>query len=230
MTKVCCYIRKSTKDKQKYSLESQTNQLTRFCKENDLEIVEWFQDVESGTRKDRPGLKKALEMCEKNKFALVVLRTDRLSRVPSQMFGLLENPKLQIYVAELGMVCDPIMIGQFILYSKFELDILKRRVKEGMATALRKHRISNPNYKFGNPQIEIAQANSRKVRSEHADKIAMEYNNLVSSLYFQTGSYSGTARELNKLGIQSQRGKKWYPSTVSTILSRYNNLMENNEK
>ena len=180
MEKVVCYVRKSTKDKQKYSLESQKTKLTEFCKENQLDVVEWFADIESGTKKDRIGLQSALRLCEKEKFALVVLRTDRLSRVPSQMFGLLENPKLTIYIAELGLRADPIMIGQFILYSSFELDMLKRRTREGMATALKRIRLENPDYKFGNPQIEIAQKNSLLVRQKIADEKALEFFNLVS--------------------------------------------------
>jgi DNA invertase Pin-like site-specific DNA recombinase len=224
MTKVYAYIRKSTKDRnQKYSLESQTKAITNFCKNNELEIVEFFEDIESGTNTERKGLKQALYTCEKNKSPLVVLRTDRLSRVPSQMFGLLENPNLTIYIAELGIRADPIMIGQFILYSSFEIEMLKRRTKEGMKTALEKRRLIDPNYKFGNPQIEIAQAKGRKAIQKRANRKAEEYITLLSSLYEQTGSYNATARELNNLGIKTQRNKIWRAQTVSNMLNRYKN-------
>ncbi len=225
MEKVIGYIRKSTKDKnQKYSLESQRNKIQKFCDENEMEVVQWFQDIESGTRKDREGLTEALDLCEKEKFPLVVLRTDRLSRVPSQMFGLLENPSLKIYISELGLRADPMMIGQFILYSSFELDMLRRRTKEGMKTALEKRRETDPDYKFGNPRPETAWKVSVENRMLKADNIANEYGTLITSLYNQTGSYSGTSRELNKMGIKTQNGKKWYPKTVSNILSRYGGL------
>ena len=225
MEKVVAYIRKSTKDKnQKYSLISQRNKIQTFCDGNKMEIVEWFEDIESGTNKDRKGLSMALEMCEKDKVALVVLRTDRLSRVPSQMFGLLENPKLTIYITELGLRADPIMIGQFILYSSFEMDMLKRRTKEGMKTALERRRLENPDYKFGNPEIEKAREKSIEVRMKKADQNAKEYFTLISSLYSQTGSYSGTSKELNRMGIRTQTGKKWYPSSVSNILKRHKSI------
>jgi|14_taG_2_1085336.scaffolds.fasta_scaffold87701_1 DNA invertase Pin-like site-specific DNA recombinase len=225
MEKVIGYIRKSTKDKnQKYSLESQRNKIQKFCDENEMEVVEWFQDIESGTRKDREGLMEALEICEKKEYALVVLRTDRLSRVPSQMFGLLENPSLKIYISELGLRASPMMIGQFILYSSFELDMLKRRTREGVATAIKKRRQEDPNFKWGGYITDESRTKAIRVRNEKADQITREYITLVGSLYNQTGSYSGTARELNKLGIKTQNEKKWYPSSVSNILSRYKNL------
>ena len=96
LTQVVGYGRKSTKDKnQKYSLFSQWLKISQFAKENDLQVVEWFEDIESGTKTNREGLRQALEHCEKHNMPLVVLRTDRLSRVPSQMFGLLEKPNLK---------------------------------------------------------------------------------------------------------------------------------------
>jgi DNA invertase Pin-like site-specific DNA recombinase len=226
MEKVIAYIRKSTKDKnQKYSLISQRTKIQSFCDENNMEIVAWFEDIESGTRRDRPGLLKALACCEKHKYPLAVLRTDRLSRIPSQMFGLLENPRLKIYITELGIKADSIMIGQFILYSSFELDMLKRRTKEGMKTALEKRRQTNPDYKFGNPNIALAWKKSIEVRKEKADQVSKEYFTLVSSLYSRTGSYNGTAKELNRLGIKTQNGKRWYPTTVSNLLRRHMNIL-----
>ena len=225
LTRVVGYIRKSTKDKkQKYSLMSQWSKIQQFANENNMKVVKYFQDMESGTKKERDGLSQALDLCEKEKLPLVVLRTDRLSRVPSQMFGLLENPNLKIYIAELGIEATPMMIGQFILYSSFELDMLRRRTKEGMKTALEKRRETDPTYKFGNPRIETAWKVSVEHRILKADNIAREYGTLLTSLYNQTGSYSGASRELNKMGIKTQNGKKWYPKTVSNILSRYNSL------
>ncbi len=96
--------------------------------------------------------------------------------------------------------------------------------KQGMKTALERRRLKNPDYKFGNPEIEKAREKSIEVRMKKADEKALEFFNLVSSLYEQNGSYTRTAKELNKLGIKTQRGKKWYPSTVSNILKRYETL------
>jgi hypothetical protein len=96
----------------------------------------------------------------------------------------------------------------------------RKLTKEGMKTALEKRRLIDPNYKFGNPQIEIAQKNSILIRQKIADEKALEYFNLVSSLYSQTGSYRATARELNNLGIKTQRNKIWHASTVSNIIKR----------
>ena len=99
----------------------------------------------------------------------------------------------------------------------------RKLTKEGMKTALEKRRLIDPNYKFGNPQIEIAQAKGRKAIQKRANRKAEEYITLLSSLYEQTGSYNATARELNNLGIKTQRNKIWRAQTVSNMLNRYKN-------
>lgn len=221
MSKLIGYVRKSTQDKnQRYSLESQINAIQSFAENNEMEIVAIYQDIESGTNPDRKGLKQALEHCEKSKCGLVVLRVDRLSRKPSQMFGLMENPNLEIYIAELGLKADPFMLGQMILFSFTEIELLSRRTKEGMKTALAKKRLENPDYRFGNPNIHLAQKKAVEVVKQQADEHARSYGTLITSLYEKLGSYNKVAKELNKLEIKTSRGKKWTHKSVIRLVTR----------
>lgn len=220
MDKLIGYIRKSTKDHQRYSLESQTNAIQRFAKNNNMEIVAIYQDIESGSNPDRKGLKQALEHCEKSKFGLVVLRVDRLSRKPSQTFALMENPSLKIYIAELGLQADPFMLGQMVLFSYTEMELLSRRTKEGMATALQRKRLDNPDYKFGNPSIHLAQKKAVATIKKSADDYAMTYGTLIRSLFETFGSYNKVAKELNRLEIKTSRGKQWHAKSVINLLNR----------
>lgn len=78
--KYVVYYRVST-NKQGISglgIEAQKSQAAQFCK--DGEIVAEFQEVEKGRRKDRPELLKAIELCNKNNYILIIARLDRLAR------------------------------------------------------------------------------------------------------------------------------------------------------
>ncbi len=225
MEQVVAYIRKSTKDKnQKYSLESQYKAIEGFCATEGLELIEVFQDIESGTKKDRKGLKECIAYCEKNQKAIVVLRVDRLSRSPSQMFGLLESPKLKIYITELGLQADPMLISMLVLHSKMEIDLLSRRTKEGMRTALEKRRNIDPMYKFGNPRWEKALEKANEVSVKQADERAIRYKAIVISLYQEFGSYNRVAIELNKMDVRTSRGNKWSRQTIKELLIRIRKL------
>ena len=226
MEKVIGYIRKSTKDKhnQKFSLESQTKAIEKFCVQENLELVWIYQDQESGTKTNREGLRQALNMAEVNGFPIVVLRVDRLSRTPSQTFGIMENPKLRIYITELGLSADPMLVSLLILHSKMEIDLLSRRTKEGLATALKKRRELDPDFRWGIKDWKSNVEKMKLTRIKEADQRADEYRHLFGSLYDRFRSYTKVANELNRLEIKTHRGNRWHPKTVRAVLLRIQKL------
>ena len=82
MKKYCEYIRVSTKRQGNSGLGLAAQQeINRdYVKSVNGEIVETFQDIESGTHRDRPGLWRAIEYCKANKTTLLVAKLDRLAR------------------------------------------------------------------------------------------------------------------------------------------------------
>ncbi len=96
----------------------------------------------------------------------------------------------------------------------------KELTKEGMKTALAKKRLKNPDYRFGNPNIQQAQKKAIEVVKQQADEHARKHATLITSLYEKLGSYNKVAKELNKLGIKSARGKQWKAQSVRRLIVR----------
>jgi len=100
----------------------------------------------------------------------------------------------------------------------------KELTKEGMKTALAKRRLEDPNYKFGNPNIEHAQKKAVATIKQQADEHARSYGTLIISLYNNFGSYNKVAKELNRLGIKSARGKRWTHKSVIRLVTRFKEI------
>jgi site-specific DNA recombinase len=75
LTRVCLYLRISTdEDHQPTSLKTQRERLERFCEAmEDWRIVAAFEDQASGTRLDRPGLQKALDLAREQRIDLLLV-------------------------------------------------------------------------------------------------------------------------------------------------------------
>jgi DNA invertase Pin-like site-specific DNA recombinase len=72
-------------------LEAQRNAVHRFSEATAGEILREFQDVESGKRKDRPELMKAIALAKKMGARLVIAKLDRLARNVAFTSTLLET-------------------------------------------------------------------------------------------------------------------------------------------
>lgn len=84
--RTACYIRVSTQEQKLhgYSLDAQRDKLKRYAKENNLKIVEWYEDEGVSGRKlirRRPALQRMLKDAELNKFdRIIFIKLDRYFR------------------------------------------------------------------------------------------------------------------------------------------------------
>ena len=80
--KIVSYIRVSTKAQGNsgLGLEAQRTTVAAFARERQAKILAEYREVETGKRKDRPELAKALAHCRRSKAILVVAKLDRLAR------------------------------------------------------------------------------------------------------------------------------------------------------
>ena len=78
--KIISYIRVSTKAQGEsgLGLEAQQGAVQALARERRGKIVAEYREVETGKRKDRPGLLKALAHAKRSKATLVVAKLDRL--------------------------------------------------------------------------------------------------------------------------------------------------------
>ena len=76
------YARVSTtlQEAEGYSLEAQQQAIERYCAQEGYNLIESFNEVESGTNSTRTVVNKVLKLCEITNAKMVVARLDRFSR------------------------------------------------------------------------------------------------------------------------------------------------------
>ena len=194
-------------------LEAQQTAVDSFLKGKDSEVVGEFVEVESGRKKDRPELIKALALCKAENATLIVARTDRLSRNVHFLSGLLEQ-KIEF------IACDNPSANNFTLHimaavAEQEALLISKRTKAALAAAKRR------GVKLGSYGKVLAEEN--KV---NADNFANSMIPAVSTAATdclkkdKKVTLQGVSSFLNKRKVKTARGGKWYPTSVKNLLDR----------
>jgi DNA invertase Pin-like site-specific DNA recombinase len=82
MAAIVAYLRVSTKRQGQsgLGLEGQKAAVEAYAQQIGANVVQWYTEVESGKRADRPELARALTHAKRSKAVLCVVKLDRLSR------------------------------------------------------------------------------------------------------------------------------------------------------
>src|ERR1700751_1644958 len=115
MKTAVAYIRVSTsaQGKSGLGLEAQQAALARFADAEGYQLLQTFEEVETGKGADalerRPQLAEALRIAKRHKAPIIVAKLDRLSRDVHFINGLMMH-KTPFIVAELGANAEPFML------------------------------------------------------------------------------------------------------------------------
>jgi len=139
------YARVSTHDQQ--TLELQLDAMRRYVRDRGWELARQVRDVGSGA-KDRPGRESLLQSARRRELdAIVVWRLDRWGRsVSDLMTTLRELTELGVGFVSLTEALDlttptgRAMAGLLADFAEFEREILRERVRAGIAQARREGR------------------------------------------------------------------------------------------
>ena len=152
------YARVSTQDQ---NLELQREALSKAgCKKV-------FEDKVSGTRADRPGLAKTLEMLREGD-TLVVWKLDRLGRTLTHLVSTVQNLSdrsigLRVLTGK-GAQIDTttpsgrMVFGIFATLAEFERDMIRERTMAGLAAARARGRKGGRKFALSKAQVRLAQA------------------------------------------------------------------------
>ena len=145
------YIRVSTGEQaKKHSLEAQKDEIERFCAENDIQVLEWFEDHTSGKKLvEREGLMEMLDRAGAAVDLVVATESDRISRDMFQ-FGWVDT-HLSMQGVKLRIInerpAETPMEKAFqkirAVFSEFETDLRQWRVNRGRAQAKAKNQFMN---------------------------------------------------------------------------------------
>ena len=171
-----------------------------------------FTEIESGRKNDRPQLAAALALCRQRRARLIIAKLDRLARNVHFISGLMES----------GVeftACDMPEANRLTLHilaavAEHEREAISKRTIEALAMAKAR------GTRLGNPRPAEAARQARAVASAHLDTYRAQVRPVIADLHGQGLGLRAIARELNRRGIATVRGRQWEAATVKGILER----------
>ena len=175
-----------------------------------FEVLGEFQDVKSGKDDDRPEFWKAVDIAEKSGATLVVAKLDRLSRDVETIAHILKRKKLNFVVASMPHA-DKFQLHIYAALAEQEREFISLRTKQALAPM-------KGTGKLGGNRGNIDKLN--EAARQTADAYAMKVMDTIEPLRQAGRTLQQIADTLNKTGVKTARGGKWYPSTVKNVLAR----------
>lgn len=217
MNNVIAYYRVST-DEQNLGIPAQKEIVHRYCEIHNLEIVEEFEEHESGKKNDRPRLHEALSASAKFGWSVIVAKIDRLTRVA--YYGLELCEKYRIIFCDhpkMGTLEQSIYFGM----AQQEREYISRRTRDAL------HVLKQKGIKLGAPNAHFSDAMREKsLRKRRQRALSNEANKRAYAVVsVMSGSLCAKARFLNSNGFPTARGGVWHPQQVKRLIYSFNNLI-----
>lgn len=221
------YARVSTEmDSQKTSIENQNYMYRDYVSNQGWEIVEYYQDIQSGTKANRPGLKKLIADAKAGKFNVIISK--ELSRL-ARNGGLTYELKKICDAHHIGIICldnsinslegNDQLLGLFAwVYEQESINSSRRnkaakrsKAKRGLFTG------STPPFGYHNIQGKLF------IREDQTPRIVQR----IYSEYLDGKGMDSIAKQLTKERVPtpSQVAKKsnasplWHATTIKNILN-----------
>jgi DNA invertase Pin-like site-specific DNA recombinase len=190
-------------------LEAQQAALARFAEAEGYQLIQTFQEIETGKGADalerRPQLAAALKLAKKHKAPVIVAKLDRLSRDVHFISGLMSH-KTAFIVTELGSNVDPFMLHIHAAVAEQE----RRRISERTKDALAAKKAQG---------VKLGGLNAGGVAKRDA---ALERARALAPIFDELDGKSAReiARILNDRRVATPTGAPWSAVTVNRVRSR----------
>jgi DNA invertase Pin-like site-specific DNA recombinase len=218
--KFVAYYRVSTQRQGRsgLGLSAQQESVRGYLNGGDWRFVGEFTEVESGKRKDRPELAKALAACRVHGAKLVIARLDRLARNAHFLLGLKEAGVE--FVAVDMPDANHLTVGIMALVAEHTAKTISDNTKAALAAAKRRG-VKLGGYRAGAKLTAKARQAGVKAVQARADARAADLAPIVRELQAAgTTSLRAIADELNARHIATPRGGQWLAGSVSQLLAR----------
>lgn len=201
-------------------LEAQEAAIDEFAAARGDKVIGNFTEVESGKKNQRPELDKALHLAKVTGSTLVIAKLDRLSRNAAFLLTLRDSG-VKFVAADLPDAND-LTVGIMALVAQQEREAISKRTKEALRAAKRRGvKLGNPNGAAALKRANKGNTASLKVIKRKADEHAVNLEPVLRELQAEGHTtLEAVADQLNKRGILTPRGKRWYKSSVRNLLKR----------
>lgn len=223
--KAILYARVSTKEQGKshLGLDAQIAEMKSFCEYHKIEILDVRTEVVSGgyPLDRRPVLKKTLDDAKAMKNCYVITsRIDRLARSSFLIEKLLaECAKFR--VVECGIESSVMEIKMKAIFAEDERTKGADRTKRALGA--KKQRGEPMGFKLPVQRAKFQEIHAASIKSiqDEADKFAEYMRPRMERMVRDGMSLKAIADELNFYEQPTQRGGKWWPSSVRNLISRW---------
>ena len=219
------YVRVSSQkqaSEDKVSLSEQTTAIEAYCEKAGLDLVETFQDVESGTSRVRPEWLRMLAGARAGNFEhLVAWNSDPLARGGAPMGDLLDAApanSIEIHTAN-GTTFDRRYAELLASIARLERDAFQERAQTGRRGRARS----------GRPPVSRTPYGYRMLRADDGRpsgvlEIDPETGPVVGRIFDKAAGPQGIGTRkiadlLNREGVESPNGNHWWPGAISRILA-----------
>lgn len=225
---VAIYIRKSTKDRQKNSLEVQRESMLHYIGAKPSKI---FVDESTGKSLDRAGLKDAFRWLDKDRSrVLVFYKVCRYGRTIDAFEGLRSYiNKGQVRFMDLGSFDSPIdftMLQLKLVFAENESRLLGDRISKTYKVLAAK----GQGWGASKEQLVSMRSKSIETRKENASswaKKAYELDEMLrkAGFHFQADRVD----KMNELGFTTPRGNRISASRLSQAVSKHTRNIKRQE-
>jgi DNA invertase Pin-like site-specific DNA recombinase len=200
-------------------LDAQRDRVAQHLNGNGCQVIEAFTEIESGRRRDRPELAKALAAAKRHKARLIVATMSRLTRDP-KVLRELQDAGVDMLFCDLPEV-PPGPIGRLILgvlahVNEFEALQTGERTKLALAAAKAR------GVTLGNPNLAAIAGRGAAKNREKARRYADNVLPIIRQVQQQGAvSLRELAGELTARGVKTARGSTaWSAATVGRLIAR----------
>jgi DNA invertase Pin-like site-specific DNA recombinase len=211
MKPAIAYTRVSTvqQGKSGLGLEAQQAALARFAEAEGYNLLQTFEEVETGKGADaldrRPQPSAALKAAKQHKAPIIVAKLDRLSRDVHFISGLMSH-KTPFIVAELGADADPFMLHLYAALAEKERRVISQRTRDALAAK------KAQGVKLGG--LNAGGIQKRDEARQRAEQLRPIFAELAGM------SARGIAAALNERGVPTPAGGEWHSVTVIRVQKR----------
>lgn len=230
-TRFVAYIRVSTAQQgaSGLGLEAQHRAVADYISAHGGELIQTFEEIESGKRADRPELAKAMELCELTGARLLIAKLDRLSRDLHFTTGL--QKRGVDFVACDMPDANAFTINIMVAVAQQEREAISARTKAGLASIKarldaggehKSKRSGKVIQKLGSPKgltVSRPDLGTAAIQAK-ADAFASRLAPRVQGMRAEGLSFAAIAERLNDMRVRTARGKEWTPMAVKRVLDR----------